>query len=157
MGPSPAWPITAAHGQVHCAREQVKSRVQIGECQCQECALRLKGKQGILQERNDVEFALKPTPPLALFSFSILPLPSPAPCPLLPLGPEELGIQPKSPRRGLHSREVMALPHFILGSRCSVLNTNCSDQFPGTLVESEFPPNPQDFSQIQKGLQLSCY
>lgn len=41
------------------------------------------------------------------------------------------------------------------GSHCSVLNTNCSDQFPGTLVESQFPSNPQDFPQILKGLQWS--
>ena len=40
MGPSPGWPITAAHGQAHCARSQAQRRVQVGECQCQECALR---------------------------------------------------------------------------------------------------------------------
>lgn len=41
------------------------------------------------------------------------------------------------------------------GACCYLLNTNCIEQFPGTLVESRFPPNPQDISQILEGLLLS--
>lgn len=114
---------------------------------------------------NNVEFVLKLLPSPALFSFSILPFPSPTPDPPLSLvlwcsefnpNPKEDASTPA--RSGPCPTSSMRCSPKMLGQRCcwSLLNTNCTEQFSGTWVESWFPQTLKAFPRSWKDYYHCC-
>lgn len=167
MGHSLEWPITAAKGQTHCVRNQEKRRLQAGESQGQECAV------GFISERGAGSPATEKT--TLHLHWSLLPLlpsfssPSshfPLLCPVLHchlvLWSLGFNLNPQgeacAPGRSEPSpTSSVGWSHKMLWHRCSLLfikyklHRAISRNFRGELI----PPNPQDISQILKGLLSS--
>ena len=161
-GHSLEWSITAANGQAHCARNQEERRVQVGESQCQECALRFITKREAGSTAREK--------PMSNLHRSPFPLPPPFPSPsshfplLYPvlhgrLALLSLEFNPNAEEEASAPVKWGPSPTSSAGCSpktlwqrhcCSLLNTNYAEKLPRTWVESWFPQTLQAFPRSWK-------